>query len=214
MRSAEAKLESVLGPFQAFMTPILRGTDRSTRKMGKIRLEVLGGGNTGRGYADTFARILRGPDSKSPSNYPEPATLWHYGDVFREAGDVWAAGPLMLYAAGHLVSFVQVIAATDTSAMSIKHIRKLLDCLPAAVRGDEDARKVWTFTDGAGWAWPHPNKAKKMMPKPLPASIKGALLNAKHFELPYEMQRATVLEYLKQWADDLIAQEKPKNQKA
>lgn len=194
---------------RAFLVPILSQSG-APAAFGKAHAELRFGRRPlddpefraiARAYADRLARLIRG--SAQDAQYPEPETLSEMARVFRFGGLQWAWPPVLYYAAGHLRPLVEAIATVDTAKLSASTLLELLHNLPAAVIGDMRARERWTLQYSAREAFLPPNEAAGRVRFPLPDDLFLAYVLSERFELPFELQRGTVLKYLIRWAESL-----------
>ncbi|MHB1549972.1 MAG: hypothetical protein ACYCX6_02085 [Vulcanimicrobiaceae bacterium] len=193
-----------------FLAPILGGPGRSCGHMGRKRAEFEGldTRKKGRHYGEMFARLLRDEDSRARKAYPSPEMAWYYAEIFRFAGDLWAAGPLVLYGVGHLEAFVQVIAGTDRLVHSPTSLLKMIQALPRAIRGETNAQRIWRLSDRQRAAFPSPAKAsgRRLPPDPT-GRLTLARSRARTFDdVPFDLQRQAVRECLTQWLQGLGAE--------
>lgn len=194
---------------RAFLAPILVHDGRSCRAMGRVRAKLRKEDPDKKSsqYGELFARLLREPGdpefTTTPTGYPSPKTAWEYARVFRAAGLDWAAGPLVLYGVGQVSAFVGVIAGTDEHILPARQLWKMLDQLPRAIEGWDQARRLWADRPALR-AFPSPESAR--IPNPAPESILLARAIAEDLRLPFELQRSTVLHFLKRWIQKRIAQ--------
>lgn len=204
--ASEEQVASAAPGMVAFLAPLLTGPDRSCRALGRWRARIEGkDSDKAAQYGELFARLIRIRENTGmPTTYPRPALAWHYAEIFRAAGDSWLAGPLMLYAIGHLEEFVSVMYRADPNLVSAEELLRLLDSLPGAAAGSERPREIWSAVDSS--AFPAPATLPKDPRWTIPDPILLAVSVARDFSLPYPLQRKQVLVHLRDWLSSIVEQ--------
>jgi hypothetical protein len=204
--ATEEQVASAAPGMVAFLAPLLTGPDRSCRALGRWRARIEGKNSSKAAqYGELFARLIRIRENTGmPTTYPRPALAWHYAEIFRAAGDSWVAGPLMLYAIGHLEEFVSVIYRADRELTPAEQLLRLMEALPGALAGSERLREIWAAVDGT--AFPAPATIPKDLQLTIPDPILLAASVARDFSLPYPLQRKQVLVHLRDWLSFVVDQ--------
>lgn len=200
--ATNAQVRSAGPQMIAFLAPLLTGSDRSCRDLGRLRARLLEEDPAKKGsqYGELFARLLRPRKNMTmPTAYPSPDLAWHYAWVLRRRGDDWLSGPLMLYAVGQLPAFVDVIYHANFNQISPGRLLRLLEQLPKAVAGSTPAREQWDLSFSEQSAFSSPSTLPKPSARGLPDSILLAKSVARDFGLPYDLQRRQVLKHLQEW---------------
>lgn len=198
--------EQAIPAWQNFLAPILTQYGAAAKfgavhaRMKNSRLSendpaVLAAGKS---YAELLSRMIR--DGKY-APYPTARSVSHMSRVFVAGGLHWAWQPVMYWASGHLIPLVETMATVNIQSIQPPFLVDLIRALPGAVVGDERARNTWTLKNLQRTAFLHPAEAHGRMRGNSPDDLALANVIARHFELPIDLQRKTLLDYLLRWAE-------------
>lgn len=151
--------------------------------------------------AERYGTWIRPLAKKPPHPYVE--SVWVFAEALRFSKHYWAAGPLVLFAAGWLRPFIVTVATADRHKISRERLLEMLLALPDAIDGDAEARKTWIPTGVERDAFQSPKdvKGRFLLPKSGPLALAYAL--SEHFEIDYRELRHNVLACLDAWVGGL-----------
>ncbi len=208
-KASADQIEAALPEWQRFLRPMLTTQRGACREIGLMRVQIrepsiAGAENkaeiaashikAGNKQGEIYLRWLR----KRSAPYPVAQTLWEFAQAASRSKYPWAAGPLVLYAAGRLQEFVQVVGTVNTRKLGPDRLIAMLENLQMAVDGDAKARGLWVlkFTERDAFLAPH--EAKGVFRKER-QRLAVAHAISQHYEVEYRLQRQLVLRYLMEW---------------